>query len=277
MISFDELTYMFGHSESLPELPDSPLKLAQLLESGNPNPKQIEELILADPALTAGIIKAASSALFARSKPVTTIREAVTILGHRSLRALAIACWTNSLTRINQNKSCLTAQRFAQNGNTVANLAASLAQNNATKGLWNQEELLAAGTLHNVLFGLLSYVDSTTYNEIHDQAKSASVSFDQVFLMNYGEPIGTLAPRAANALGLPEFFVTSVNIVNTPLESLDPTHACLSTAKSLAETQTLGLGDWQIPLPETPISITENEIEPLVKTATARPGLLQVA
>lgn len=277
MISFDELTYMFGHSESLPELPDSPLKLAQLLENGNPNPNQVEELILADPALTAGIIKAASSALYARAKPVTTVREAVTILGHRSLRALAIACWTNSLTRINNNKSCLTAQRFAKNGNAVANLAASLAQSLGMKGAWNQEELLAAGTLHNVLFGLLSYVDADTYNQIHNLAKGANVTLDQVFLMNYGEPIGTLAPRAATALGLPEFFITTVNVVNTPQDSLDPTLACLSTAKSLAETQTLGLGDWQIPLPETPITIQESEIEPLVKSATSRPGLLTAA
>lgn len=277
MTSLDELTYLFGHTESLPELPDSPLQLAQLIESSDPNPAQIETLILADPALTAGIIKASSSALYARSKPVTTVREAVTILGHRSLRALAIACWTNSLTRIHSNKSHLTAKRFAQNGNTVSNLAASLSLSHTAKGTWNQEELLAAGALHNVLFGLLSFVSFETYNEIHNQAKSASVTLDQVFLMNYGDPIGTLAPRAANALGLPEFFIQTVNCVNTPFENQDASHACLTTAKAVAETQTLGLGDWQVPLPKTPIEINEAEIQPLVELATNRPGLLQAA
>ncbi|MFM9873055.1 MAG: HDOD domain-containing protein [Fimbriimonadaceae bacterium] len=277
MTSLDELTYLFGHTESLPELPDSPLKLAQLIESSDPNAAQIEALILADPALTVGIIKAASSALYARSKPVTTIREAVTILGHRSLRALAIACWTNSLARIHSNKSHLTAKRFAQNGNTVSNLAASLSLSQSEHGTWNQEELLAAGALHNVLFGLLSFVDHQTYNEIYNQAKSATVTLDQVFLMNYGDPIGTLAPRAATALGLPEFFIQTVNCINTPFEDQDASQACLTTAKAVAETQTLGLGDWQVPFPQTPIALNENEIEPLVQLATARPGLLNAA
>lgn len=277
MRSLDELTYLFGHTESLPELPDSPLKLAQLIETSDPHPAEIEALILADPALTAGIIKASSSALYARAKPVTTIREAVTILGHRSIRALSIALWTNSLSRATNNKSCLTAHRFAQNGNTVANLAANLSQKQNAKGALNQEELLAAGALHNVLFGLLSYADHATYNEIHDQAKYVKVTLDQVFLMHYGEPIGSLAPRAANALGLPEFFVTSVNIVNTPISDQDPSQACLTTAKAIAETQNLGLGDWEVSLPQTPIQLEDKDLQPLIRLAHARPGILEAA
>jgi HD-like signal output (HDOD) protein len=277
MISLDELTYLFGHTESLPELPDSPLKLAQLIESSDPNPAEIEALILADPALTAGIIKASSSALYARANPVTTVREAVTILGHRSIRALAIALWTNSLSRATNNKSYLTAHRFAQNGNTVANLAANLSVKQNAKGALNQEELLAAGALHNVLFGLLSFADYTTYNEIHDQAQHVKVTLDQVFLMHYGEPIGSLAPRAAHALGLPEFFVNSVNIINTPISEQDPSQACLTTAKAIAETQTLGLGDWEVTLPEIPISIEDKDLQPLIRLAHARPGILTAA
>jgi HD-like signal output (HDOD) protein len=277
MISLDELTYLFGHTESLPKLPDSPLKLAQLIESSDPNPAEIEALILADPALTAGIIKASSSALYARANPVTTVREAVTILGHRSIRALAIALWTNSLSRATNNKSYLTAHRFAQNGNTVANLAANLSVKQNAKGALNQEELLAAGALHNVLFGLLSFADYTTYNEIHDQAQHVKVTLDQVFLMHYGEPIGSLAPRAAHALGLPEFFVNSVNIINTPISEQDPSQACLTTAKAIAETQTLGLGDWEVTLPEIPISIEDKDLQPLIRLAHARPGILTAA
>jgi len=171
----------------------------------------------------------------------------------------------------------VTNRRIEEEGDTVANLAANLSQKQNAKGALNQEELLAAGALHNVLFGLLSYADHATYNEIHDQAKYVKVTLDQVFLMHYGEPIGTLAPRAANALGLPEFFVTSVNIVNTPISDQDPSQACLTTAKAIAETQTLGLGDWEVSLPQTPIQLEDKDLQPLIRLAHARPGILEAA
>lgn len=274
MLSLDELMFTLGHAETLPQLPDSPLKLAQLIESGDPNPSQIESLILADPALTAGIIKNANSALFARAKPVTTIREAVAVLGHRSLRALAIACWTNALGQIRGKSQHLTPQRFAQNGNAVANLAASLAREKCAKSPWNQEELMAAGTLHNVMFGLLSYVDGNTYDQIYLEARSSGSTVDWLFEEHYGIPIAHLAPQAAATLGLPGLFVQTVSASSLPVEAQDEGQACLTTAKAVAEAGRFGLGDWPVPLNNTALPIEESEVTGLLKSALAQPGLL---
>lgn len=274
MLSLDELMFTLGHAESLPQLPESPLRLAQMIDGGDPNPVEIETLILADPALTAGLIRAANSAFYTRSKPVTNIREAVSLLGHRSLRALAIACWTNSLSQVRGKSEHLTPARFSKNGNAVANLAASLAKEKAAESPWNQEELLAAGTLHNVMFGLLSFVDGKTYDTIYLEARSAGTTLDNLFSNHYGMPIAHLAPHTAFTLGLPEMFVSSVTAASLPLQVQDAGQACLSTAKAVAESGTLGLGDWSIPLVATALPLAESEVAGLIQSALGRPDLL---
>jgi len=275
--TFTELQHLFGSATALPQLADSPLRLAELLESDNPSPALIDEIILNDPALTAGLIRAASSALYARQKQVTTIREAVAVLGFRSLKSLSIALWTNALMSCARPSSLLSISRFAANGNFVGSLASQLVTElriSPTNGEWSAEELLAAGALHNVLFGLLSYVAPDAFNEIYKLSETHNTSLDQTFAMTFGYPISDLAERAAFALALPPFF-TEVCKASCSTEAGTTSHLCLQIAKQFAESTGHGIGTWSTAFTLADSSpFTEDHLAELASLASQRQGLL---
>ncbi len=246
--------HLFGSTQSLPQVPQSPLRLTALLDDPDPSPREIEDVIHSDPALTAGVVKAASSAVFGRSRPATSVREATLVLGNRSLRSLAVAMWTNSLVCDASHKSRLDLKRFAKNGSYVGATASFLSRN--TKDLtppvaWTPEELYAAGVLHNVLFGLLSFTDPQEFDRIYELAERHKTSLRHTFLAVHEHPIGTLAARASEALGLPGQFLTVAENIEDPTASeFAPTAlTILHVARSIAEADTHGLEHWPLDIP----------------------------
>ncbi|MBX3114092.1 MAG: HDOD domain-containing protein [Fimbriimonadaceae bacterium] len=275
--TFTELQHLFGSATALPQIADSPLRLAELLDSGDPSPAKIDDIVLNDPALTAGLIRAASSALYARQKQVTTVREAVSVLGFRSLKSLSIALWTNALMSCGRPGSLLDIHRFASNGNFVGSLASQLVTElhiSPTDGEWSAEELLAAGALHNVLFGLLSYVAPDAFNDVYKLAESHNATLDQTFSMMFGYPISELAERAAFALALPEFF-TKVCVASNATEPETTSHLCLQIAKQYAESTGHGLAPWSTTFTLADSSpFAEDHLADLASLASQRQGLL---
>ena len=76
----------------LPSLPEVALKIRNALANEDVSVAEISRLIGSDPALAARIVKIANSALFYRgSKPITSVSAAVSQLGHRMVRNVALS------------------------------------------------------------------------------------------------------------------------------------------------------------------------------------------
>src|SRR5262245_39132106 len=77
---------------NLPSLPEVALKIRNALANENVSVAEIARLIGSDPALAARILKTANSALFYRgSKPITSVHGAVSQLGYRMVRNVALS------------------------------------------------------------------------------------------------------------------------------------------------------------------------------------------
>ena len=76
----------------LPSLPEVALKIRNALANENVSIAEIARLIGSDPALAARILKTANSALFYRgTKPITSVHGAVSQLGQRMVRNVALS------------------------------------------------------------------------------------------------------------------------------------------------------------------------------------------
>src|SRR5215471_9024779 len=76
----------------LPSLPEVALKIRNALANEDVSVAEIARLIGSDPALAARIVRIANSALFYRgSKPITSVSAAVSQLGHRMVRNVALS------------------------------------------------------------------------------------------------------------------------------------------------------------------------------------------
>ncbi|MCU0317186.1 MAG: HDOD domain-containing protein [Fimbriimonadaceae bacterium] len=212
-----QLEALFSQADALPQAPKSPLRLSNILEAPDSNQKDIESIILSDPGLTAGILRAASSSLFGRSKPVTSVREAVMVLGFRTLRSLAIALWTQALFCEAHHKTKLDRDQFAKNGSFVGLLASGIYSTSRVKSpKWSAEEVYAAGVLHNMGVGLLSLLAPSDFDRLYSHAVEHTVTIQQAFVMVYGKDLNELTGMAAQKMGLPELFLEVFQWIDHP-------------------------------------------------------------
>ena len=86
-----EIREIVGNVRSIFSLPEAVIRINELIESGDTCNTEIERVILNDPALTAKLLKFANSTYFGFSGKVDTVQRAVSIIGHKELRNLAIA------------------------------------------------------------------------------------------------------------------------------------------------------------------------------------------
>jgi len=77
--------------DSLPTFPENIIELQQLCNEKKTTIDQISKLISRDPALTADVIKLSNSAGFVPGKKISTIKEAVKIIGFKNLYLILIA------------------------------------------------------------------------------------------------------------------------------------------------------------------------------------------
>lgn len=243
---YSELASQFSRAESLPQSSKSPLRLSQLLDDGDASAQAIESVVLQDPALTAGVLKAASSAMFGRARPCATVRDAVMVLGFRNLRAIAVALWTKALVTEGTHRSQMDRDRYAHNGAFVGNLAALIlreAHANGQKSGWSPEELYAAGVLHHVGAGLLSLLRPEVFDPLYLVAQAKNIRLHQTFLMHYGHSLDELGASALRTMGLPDQFVLALEQLDT--REVEAEHqiplAALALARLTAETEGLGL------------------------------------
>ena len=136
-------------SLDLPSLPEVALKIRKALADENVSLAEISRLIGSDPALAARILKTSNSALFYRgSKPITSVHAAVSQLGHRMVRNVALSFAAQQVFigyGSQQLRNYLT--QIWQHSVHVAALAHMIAR---VRTRQNPDEAFLAGLLHEV-------------------------------------------------------------------------------------------------------------------------------
>lgn len=83
--------------EGLPTFPETIFELQKMCTSPETSIEAISKKIMTDPALSSEVIKIANSAGFITVKNVTSIREAILIIGLKNLNELLIACKSRNI------------------------------------------------------------------------------------------------------------------------------------------------------------------------------------
>lgn len=81
----------------LPSMPFVATKVMQTVADANATVNELQTIIQDDQALASRILKVANSALYARSRQITTITDAIVMLGFNNIRSLAVASATRNL------------------------------------------------------------------------------------------------------------------------------------------------------------------------------------
>lgn len=150
---------VLSHAEKLPALPQIVFRILQDLADESANVESLAEHIVSDPAVVARLLAAANSASTGQAQRVTSVRQAMMMLGVARVRNIVA---TTAIIERYSTLSSFDSQRLWRHSLGVAICAQYVAE---YAGL-NPDIAYVAGLLHDIGQLLLYAVDSHAYGEV---------------------------------------------------------------------------------------------------------------
>jgi HD-like signal output (HDOD) protein len=127
----------------LPPLPHVAAKALVLIDDPDVNAIKLTNLLGQDTALTARVLKIANSAMFARQREITTINQAVMLIGFKALKGIIVAATMRQL-----NRKPSPTEKMVWENSTCTAIAAQLLAKSLKKSY--ADELFVLGLLHDL-------------------------------------------------------------------------------------------------------------------------------
>ncbi|MFV1921021.1 MAG: HDOD domain-containing protein [Methylotenera sp.] len=133
----------FDQPQTMPMLPKVVQEVTELLNDGNVDIKTLADKINHDLVLSAKVLRLSNSAYFGCSREVSSIQEAVSLIGLAKLKTLVIACGVvSAFTEV----PGLNLKRFWQHSLVTASIARQLAKDLG----FDTDSAYMAGLMHTV-------------------------------------------------------------------------------------------------------------------------------
>lgn len=131
----------------LPPMPFVATKVMQIVSDADATVSELQKVIQDDQALASRILKVANSALYARSRQITTITDAIVMLGFNNIRSLAVASATRNLY-LKRGKVLGLKDKLLWEHSVAAAIAGRIAAEHVAPKL--SDEAFLWGLLHDI-------------------------------------------------------------------------------------------------------------------------------
>ena len=159
------LKNFISQQNKLPVAPSVFNKLTQALGSDTTDARKIAEIVEQDPALSAKIIQLVNSSYFGLPRQISHISEAVSIVGIRMLRGLALSSQTSSTYPPHKNWKYFSFEKINHRSLLVARLAREICIDaGADKGI--TEQAFLGGLLHDIGILIMASQDPVAYLKV---------------------------------------------------------------------------------------------------------------
>lgn len=149
-------------------LPSPPSMYRQLTEAVNSDVAdltEISEIIEQDPSVVAQIMKQVNSAFFGFNRQISDLREAISLLGVRNLRSMALSSQLNKQFKQGDGWNQFSFEQMGQRSLLVARLAQALSKRaGASKAV--QDQAFLAGLLHDLGVMIMAAHDPAQYKKL---------------------------------------------------------------------------------------------------------------
>jgi putative nucleotidyltransferase with HDIG domain len=268
------MPFPINKSFEIPSIPLVLIKIIQTLDADTSSAKELEELILHDPALAARILRLANSAFYSFRATVKTISHAISLLGMNLVTSLAIGINIfDTFTKGSKSESALINKLWTHSC-CVAVLV---------KEIWTQrggrskegEFAFLCGLLHDLGKVVLFKTYPGHYNTIFEIAKQdADPAISAYEIENYGVDHAVVGETLAKQWGFPPELISVIRRHHDPLSAEVPMVRAVMFADLLAKQLKIGydgddgLYDEMAKL-QTKLEISEAEYEHMVEYASS--------
>ena len=128
----------------LPPMPNVASRAIQMVENPDCTAPELAKLLSSDPALAARVLKIANSAMFSRQREITTLNQAVMIIGFKALKGIVVAA---TLRQMSGRGSAAIEKLVWENSMCCAMVSTSIAKLLRKRYI---EEIFLLGLLHSL-------------------------------------------------------------------------------------------------------------------------------
>ncbi len=132
-------------SKELTSLPQVLAEVIRVADQEDSSPKDLAQVILKDPALTARLLRVVNSPLYGRTREISTINQAVVALGMRAVKAIALS--TGLYRMFEKSATVVDRTRFWRHSMETAIACREIARACAYKPA---EEAFILGLMHDL-------------------------------------------------------------------------------------------------------------------------------
>jgi len=160
-----------------------------------------EMVISKDQALAARVLKVANSGLYARSRTVPSIAEAVVLIGLDTLKRIVYSVSTEGLTRNDMKRYYYNPDGGFWMHSMAVGLGARVFASGAPAGGLRPEEAFVSGLLHDVAKLIIDdYLPDQNGERVTLEAERTAVGLDHAELAEYMLKLWNLPPTITNAV-----------------------------------------------------------------------------
>ena len=225
-----ELIQRIKNCKTLPAIPALPLQVLQMCRSEDADIKKMGDLISNDPTFVAKVLNVANSSFYGGSRhKVTTVTQAITLLGMNSIATLAF-CF--SLYRDLRRHG---ASGFDHNQYWRRSLLSSVS--GRVIGTWAKvidcEEIFLAALLQDIGSLVLSETHTDVYGTIMTQAEKNHTRLQELEREKIGADHSEVGGWLAENWQLPELLQAAIRCSHDPLE-MDVPEEFMPVVKTVA-------------------------------------------
>lgn len=234
-----KLAHILKRIHALPPLPTSAMRVIALTKNPATSARELENVIGQDPALAAGMLRQANSAYYGYARRISSLQEAIVILGFQATQGLAMASAVAPLL-----KGKLVGYEIEQDGLWKHSMLTAMAAKSLCKKLKLPygDVAFTAGLLHDIGKLVISIYVQEVGAYLLEKVTVAKLSYVELEEKIIGFNHATVGGFMAKGWNLPEDLVESISNHHAPSSAQN--HAELASVIHVANglASLLGIG-----------------------------------
>lgn len=251
--------------EEVPALPNVAVKVLKMTEDPMASARDIGNTIAVDVALTSRVLRIANSAYYGMPRSISTVQEAVVILGMQVLRNLALAAASYDMLKREFSAYGLAAGELWRHSITCALAAQIIAKE--TRAV-RSEEAFVAGLLHDIGKVILNVHAASQFQAIMALAELDALPFHEAERAVLGFDHAEVGARLAEKWNLPHALCSAIGGHHDLSQDGDAPQltAVVHVANHVCKRNLMGLGSEKPCSPPKPeglalLRLTESDLE----------------
>ena len=193
--------------DALPPLPAVALRVMQVAQNPKSSASDLALVVSADPGLSARILRIVNSAAYRRSREITSVQEALVMLGFVQARNVAISGAISGAYSPDANNALFRIETFWRHALAVAFMAADLASRGSPVDV---PSAFTAGILHNMGRLAMFYADPAGLDQAVAEAMRTGHTLEQVEADMLGYDHAEVGGQLATRWQLPRAIIEAI-------------------------------------------------------------------